>query len=606
MKHKIYFAVLLLLLSVLGVQPLSAQKKITKKFVDTPLSEVLVEVEKQTGYSIMYKTNEVNGNKRITATFKDASANTVLKKVLDFNLEYKIQKKLIVITKKAPVVKTVTQGSSSADIAAESSRVQAYKASVQDSVQLHIDSIVATTHTRVEHRIDTVLNITTEILTQEKQQPAKKPKKPTRKGHYLQGYLGAGYGGIDYRLTDGKNIGFVSGLGQINYAYFFTPEWGIGAGIDLANYTATGTSNTLLTWPGVSDSDGETYTHRAQLNDWKERQNLLSVGIPITAQYQHWWKKNGKDGDDKIGIFAEAGVKVGFPFASTYAVKSGSVNHTGWYERWGLELDHLHEFSEQQSASESGKFTTNPTVAATASVGALFPLKKNLDLMVGLYFNYSINSCHKASSDALGFYTEGASPDYYSGFMNQYKGLPNSTQIEAMRPYAVGVKVGLHWHYVKKEKPRPVVYERVLRNDTTIAYVDRYDTIQVVEYDTILHPINAIKQLQLNSIIWFDLDDYTPKLDPPDMLDNLADILVKNPEIRIEVNGHTCGLGGLEYNKRLSLKRANAVANLLLKKGVKREQLVVQGFGQSKPYYSESHQLYLDRRVEIKPIEEKK
>lgn len=213
MRPKCFCIALFVALSVFGWQPLSAQKKITKKFVETPLSEVLAEVERQTGYSIMYKTNEVNGDKPITATFKDASAGTVLKKVLDFNLEYKIQKKLIVISKKAPVVKTVTQGSSQADIAAESSRVQAFKASAQDSVRLHIDSIVATTRTRVEHRIDTVLNITTEILTREKQQPAKKPKKETRKGHYLQGYVGAGYGGIDYRLTDGKNVGSVSGLG---------------------------------------------------------------------------------------------------------------------------------------------------------------------------------------------------------------------------------------------------------------------------------------------------------------------------------------------------------------------------------------------------------
>jgi outer membrane protein OmpA-like peptidoglycan-associated protein len=598
-RHTIFLFALLMLL----VQPIAAQKKITKRFVQTPLSEVLAEIEKQTGYSIMYKTNEVNGNKLITASFKDASANTVLKKVLDFNLEYKIQKSMIVIGKRPPVVKTVKQGTSQADVAAESSLTQTYKASAQDSVQLHIDSIVATTHTRVEHRIDTVLNITTEILTQEKQKPAKKPKKETRKGHYLEGYLGVGYGGIDYKLQDGKDVGFVSGLGQINYAYFFTPEWGIGAGLDFANYTTTGISNALLTWPGQTDSDGETYTHRSKLQDWKERQNLLSVGIPITAQYQHWWKTDGKKGEDKIGIFAEAGIKVGIPFAGTYAVKDGLVNHTGWYEPWQLELDHLHDFAEQQNAKQSGKFTTNPTVAATATVGALFPLKKNLDLMVGIYFNYSFNSCHKSSSDALGFYEEGVSPEYYSGFMNQYQGLPNSTQIDGMRPFAVGVKVGLHWHIKKKEQPKPIVYERVLQNDTTISYIDRYDTIQVVEYDTILHPINAIKQLQLNSIIWFDLDDYTPKLDPPTMLDDLAEILVQNPDIIIEVNGHTCGLGGVEYNQRLSLKRANAVADILVRKGVKREQLVIQGFGQSKPYYSESHQLFLDRRVEIKPIE---
>lgn len=600
MRTKHAFIILLAALSVLGCQSLSAQKKISKKFVETPLSVVLAEVEKQTGYSIMYKTSEVNGNKLITATFKDASVKTVLKKVLDFNLEYKIQKKMIVISKRPPMVKTVTQGSSPAFVASESSRVEAFKASAQDSARMHIDSIVATTRTRIEHHIDTVLNITTEILTREKQQPAKKPKKETRKGHYVQGYIGAGYGGIDYRLTDGKNIGFVSGLAQINYAYFFRPEWGLGVGLDFANHTASGVSNALLTWQGVTDSDGESYLHRSQLQNWKERQNLFALGIPITAQYQHWWK-NGKEGDEKIGIFADLGIKVAFPFAGTYAVRSGSVNHTGWYEHWNLELDHLYDFYEQMpNSKQTGTFATNPTVSALCDVGVLLPLKKRLDLMIGLYFNYAINSCHKASSDRLGFYDE--TENRYN-FMNTYAGLPNSTEIKAMRPYAVGVKVGLHWHYVKKEKPRPVVYERVLRNDTAIAYIDRYDTIQVVEYDTILHPINAIKQLQLNSIIWFDLDDYTPKLDPPEMLDELAAILIQNPAIRIEVNGHTCGLGSIAYNQRLSLRRANAVADLLIEKGVKKEQLVVQGFGQSKPYYSESHQLYLDRRVEIKPIE---
>lgn len=223
MRTKHAFIILLAALSVMGCQSLSAQKKISKKFVETPLSVVLAEVENQTGYSIMYKTSEVNGNKLITATFKDASVKTVLKKVLDFNLEYKIQKKMIVISKRPPMVQTVTQGSSPAFVASESSRVEAFKASAQDSARMHIDSIVATTRTRIEHHIDTVLNITTEILTREKQQPAKKPKKETRKGHYVQGYIGAGYGGIDYRLTDGKSIGFVSGLAQINYAYFFRP-----------------------------------------------------------------------------------------------------------------------------------------------------------------------------------------------------------------------------------------------------------------------------------------------------------------------------------------------------------------------------------------------
>ena len=89
---------LLLLVSFcyLGTMALHGQV-INKSFKNETLKTVLKEVEQQTGLSVMYKTDEVNENKRITATFKEAPLDEVMNKILDKELTYKLQNKMIVI-----------------------------------------------------------------------------------------------------------------------------------------------------------------------------------------------------------------------------------------------------------------------------------------------------------------------------------------------------------------------------------------------------------------------------------------------------------------------------------------------------------------------------
>lgn len=92
----------LLLLVSFCVSAVALQAQvISKTFKNEPLKTVLKEVEKQTGLSVIYKTDEVNENKRISATFKNASLQEVMDKVLDKSLTYQLQNKMIVILKKA-------------------------------------------------------------------------------------------------------------------------------------------------------------------------------------------------------------------------------------------------------------------------------------------------------------------------------------------------------------------------------------------------------------------------------------------------------------------------------------------------------------------------
>ena len=64
-------------------------------------------------------------------------------------------------------------------------------------------------------------------------------------------------------------------------------------------------------------------------------------------------------------------------------------------------------------------------------------------------------------------------------------------------------------------------------------------------------------------------------------LDNIAAVLRNHSTDTYLIEGHTCDLGEETKNQSLSLERAQAVANYLMRTGVRPEQLVVLGFGET-------------------------
>lgn len=71
-----------------------------------------------------------------------------------------------------------------------------------------------------------------------------------------------------------------------------------------------------------------------------------------------------------------------------------------------------------------------------------------------------------------------------------------------------------------------------------------------------------------------------------DILDRMAELLLENPSMVVEVAGHTDNVGNPQSNLALSQKRAGAVSDYLLSKGVKTNQLKAVGYGQTKPIAS--------------------
>jgi outer membrane protein OmpA-like peptidoglycan-associated protein len=64
-------------------------------------------------------------------------------------------------------------------------------------------------------------------------------------------------------------------------------------------------------------------------------------------------------------------------------------------------------------------------------------------------------------------------------------------------------------------------------------------------------------------------------------LDRLADHLLKNPKLRIELSSHTDSRGNDEYNQLLSEERSMSAYNYLIKKGIDKNRIIPQGYGET-------------------------
>ena len=64
-------------------------------------------------------------------------------------------------------------------------------------------------------------------------------------------------------------------------------------------------------------------------------------------------------------------------------------------------------------------------------------------------------------------------------------------------------------------------------------------------------------------------------------LDKIFQLLIDNPEIKVELSSHTDARGEAGYNLELSQKRAESVVNYLVSRGVEAERLIARGYGES-------------------------
>jgi OOP family OmpA-OmpF porin len=84
--------------------------------------------------------------------------------------------------------------------------------------------------------------------------------------------------------------------------------------------------------------------------------------------------------------------------------------------------------------------------------------------------------------------------------------------------------------------------------------------------------------------IEFDFDKSNVRPQYHDEIKQVADFMIKYPDTKVAIEGHTDNIGTAEYNQKLSERRANSVKNYIIDNfGIDAKRLRAEGFGETRP-----------------------
>lgn len=136
-------------------------------------------------------------------------------------------------------------------------------------------------------------------------------------------------------------------------------------------------------------------------------------------------------------------------------------------------------------------------------------------------------------------------------------------------------------------------------NITDSMYQDGLD----YQHDIWLDPLIPGAKIVLENI-YYDVDKATLRAESIEELERLLEVMETNPELVVEISGHTDSDGSDEHNETLSHNRAQSVVNFLQEKGVYDARMVARGYGENEPIAPNDNKenKQLNRRTEFKVL----
>ena len=118
-----------------------------------------------------------------------------------------------------------------------------------------------------------------------------------------------------------------------------------------------------------------------------------------------------------------------------------------------------------------------------------------------------------------------------------------------------------------------------------------YKSFNITNYQSdIKIPMDLIAKNKTFSLdnIYFDFNRSDLKSEAIPVVLSVKEYLVKNPNVKLEIIGHTDNVGEETYNQILSVKRAERVCQYLVKNGINENRLTFSGKGSSLPAFDNS------------------
>jgi peptidoglycan-associated lipoprotein len=134
------------------------------------------------------------------------------------------------------------------------------------------------------------------------------------------------------------------------------------------------------------------------------------------------------------------------------------------------------------------------------------------------------------------------------------------------------------------EPEKPLEEEEVISEEVQVE-----ETLPPREIEEPVVTAKAEQPFEFKDVL-FDFDKYDIRPDALPVLNSVADWLNRNKHIKILIEGHCDERGTNEYNLALGEKRARAVRNFLLAKGVAHVRMQIISYGEEKPICMEKNE----------------
>ena len=110
------------------------------------------------------------------------------------------------------------------------------------------------------------------------------------------------------------------------------------------------------------------------------------------------------------------------------------------------------------------------------------------------------------------------------------------------------------------------------------------ELLTTITLDTLL----VLDKIEINKIfqvenIYYNFNKWDIRDDAAKELDKLVQLLIDNPEIKIELGSHTDSIDDNSYNLQLSQRRAESAVRYIVQHGIAPDRIVAKGYGEERP-----------------------
>ncbi|TAL69501.1 MAG: hypothetical protein EPN82_06615 [Bacteroidetes bacterium] len=133
-------------------------------------------------------------------------------------------------------------------------------------------------------------------------------------------------------------------------------------------------------------------------------------------------------------------------------------------------------------------------------------------------------------------------------------------------------------------------YSITSQRDGYLFYSDRYEVLptETGHEETKNIYLSPLESGNTRLLVFFDFDKTELKDESVPELERVVEFLRANPNIKIQIEGHTDDVGSDEYNNKLSQDRANSVKNYLINAGIEANRIKTVGYGKKQPLKKET------------------